>query len=131
MEGANPGRDLRDLQVRCNPIQVGEGKNKAIKVICTLFVAFAIRQYEQFRHRYCGCDRLGFRPLKPRKNSVGVCEILWVGFQVINEDTRVQSDSPVTPQSRSTPNSDVPFADNPLDIYRELALESRHDRTLA
>src|ERR1019366_497859 len=32
-------------------------------------------------------------------------------------------------RSRSTPNSDVPFADNPLDIYRELTHGSRHDKT--
>src|SRR5258708_20009478 len=32
-------------------------------------------------------------------------------------------------RSRSTPNSGVPFADNPLDIYRELTHGSRHDTT--
>lgn len=45
MESANPGREVRDLQVRCNPIQVGVGGKQAIEIICPLFVAFAIRQY--------------------------------------------------------------------------------------
>src|SRR5271165_559187 len=52
MKSANPRRQIRDLQVRSNPLQVGVGGKQAIEVICPLFVAFAIRQYEQFRHRY-------------------------------------------------------------------------------
>ncbi len=80
MPSANPGRKIGDLQVRGNPIQVGVGGKQAIDVICPLFIAYSIRQHQQFRHRNCGCDRHGFRSLKPGKNTVGVRKILGVGL---------------------------------------------------
>src|ERR1039458_8261072 len=103
MESANPRRKVCDLQIWGNPLQVGVGGKHAIEVICPLFVVFAIRQHQQFRHRYRGCDRFRLRTFKPGKNWVGVSEIFWVGFQLINEDTRVQSDSPVTPEKGVEP----------------------------
>jgi len=103
MEGANAGCEFRNLQVRCGPIEVWVGGKQAIEVISPLFVAFAIWQYQQFRHRDRGGESVGTSPLEPGKDQVGKCEIPWIGFKMINEDAGVQSDSLMAPEKITEP----------------------------
>ncbi len=103
MLSANSGGQIGKLQIRGNPREVRMRGKQSVEVICSLLVAFAVGKYQQFGHRNRGRDRFGFRPFKPRKDKIGVREIFWVEFQVINEDTRVQSDSAVTPEKGAEP----------------------------
>ncbi len=98
MGGANSSRSVGDEQTRCDPIQVGIGRQQGVKLVNLVVILCPVWLHQQFCHRdrrrYCGM--LG--SFQPRENMICQMDVPGIYFQLIDENAGIQGNSLMTAQ---------------------------------
>jgi len=93
--------EIRQLQIGCNPPQVGISRKQTVESIDLVFIFLPIRRHQKLRHRNGGRHGLVPAAFHPGKNRICQRKISWICFQLVNEYAGVDSDSTVPPQVSS------------------------------
>jgi hypothetical protein len=98
MGGAEPGCDVRDFEVRGDPVEIGIRGKQRVELIDLVLSGVPVGLNQQFRHG----DRRGYgsmvRAFQPCEDVIGESHIARIGFQLVNEDAGIQRDPAMLPK---------------------------------
>ena len=126
MGGTDPGSDVRDFEIRGNPIEIGIRCQQSVEFSGALLSEIPIRLNQQFRRGDGGGYRCMTRPLQPGEDGIGEADISRVGFRLVDKDARIQCDPRWCRRNarrRFKPNCRVPSSGNRRDIRRRSSPE--------
>jgi hypothetical protein len=93
MRGADPGCCIGDGEIRSYPLKIGIRAQQSVKLIDSLLLGIPIRLNKQFCHGDCGSYGCVVSLFQPCEDVIGETYIMWIGFQLVYEDARIQRDA--------------------------------------
>jgi len=98
VRGTDPGGDIRDFQAWRYPIEIGVRRKQGLELIGPLLARIPVRLDQQFRHGNRGRYALVVRLFEPCEDVIGERYIARIGFQLVDENARIERDPPMAPQ---------------------------------